>query len=335
MDRIALANRLEGLSKVFVAHSPYSRDLKAMAHVLSQIDDQKFQTVLSSDFSADVEAATPPMSIGLNIPQHGRSTGAPSVARGGLNRQQKIEQAKSLFGISDQEAGEIVDQVSKKQTQTAPQITPSQVPTGAPGGMSMEASETNSEIGKYWNREASDAIRDNLLRDVLGMDKAICCDTHRHLDKDQIPDGTHAGLPERAATLKPEQTPNIAPVLDSKIVEKSHGAVKKEAGIEDLKKMKAEKAEKKSEGLEEKAKAQAEDTAETLGKAKKQEEVAEKAEGETKKSEKKEEKKAPAKEDKDATDSTDMVVEGIELTASMDDIELSAEESAKLNQLFV
>ena len=56
MDRIALAKRLEGLSKVFASDSPYHRDLKAMSEVLQKVDDDKFKTILSTDFVSDVAA---------------------------------------------------------------------------------------------------------------------------------------------------------------------------------------------------------------------------------------------------------------------------------------
>jgi len=350
MDRIALAKRLEGLSKVFVANSPYHRDLRAMAHVLSEIDDEKFRKVLSADFTPDKEAAIPPVPV---LPQSGPAeTVGRHRAMGGLTPEQKIQTAIEEFGVSREDAVKVLNELRRKKTQVAPERVPTRVPVGVPEGMAMDASETNAEIGKYWNREASEAIRNNLLRDVLGVDKTTCCDTHRHLDKDQIPQGKHAGLPDRGATLKPEQTPDIVPVLDSHIVEKSHGAVRKEAGAEAIHEEKAEEHAEKAEEMKGEAKEHAEKAKETMEEAEKAEDKAEKheekaekveekkeapAEEETpedKKKEKKEEKKEDKKESKKEA-AEPMVVEGIELTASMEDVELSAEESEKLNKLFV
>lgn len=92
----------------------------------------------------------------------------------------------------------------------------------------MEASENK---GGYWNREASTAVINNLLRDVVGMEKTVCCDTGRHITKEQTMDG-HRKTVEKPATLKPEQTPEIEDVLKSNMVEKSHGKVRKEAAKE-------------------------------------------------------------------------------------------------------
>jgi hypothetical protein len=76
----------------------------------------------------------------------------------------------------------------------------------------------SEEVGLYWNVEASDAILASLVKDVTGAT----------LTKEQTPDGTKKA--EKPATLKEDQTPSIKENLDSGIVKKSKGAVKKEAG---------------------------------------------------------------------------------------------------------
>lgn len=94
----------------------------------------------------------------------------------------------------------------------------------------MSAEATDKTAGMYWNKESSEAVVDYLLRDVVGMNKSVCCDTGRKLEADQVPDGSHKGVPEKPNTLKPEQTPDIAASLDTDMVSKSRGAVRKEAG---------------------------------------------------------------------------------------------------------
>jgi hypothetical protein len=189
-----------------------------------------------------------------------------------------------------------------------------------------------SSDGMFWNKEASEAIQSYLLKDVLGMDKAICCDTGRKLEKDQIPDGTHSG--EKAPTLKPEQTPDQKDVLDSGIVEKSHGKVQKEAGsiegpgVPDgtgpnkdnpecpKNKEKEDKSAATTQEVKDKAK---EEALKKLQKAQAEKEQAEKA-----------------KKDKDANEELEASLsEGIELSSPMDDVVLDANEQNELSKLFV
>ena len=191
MDRIALAKRLESLSGVFANHTPYNRDLKAMSYVLNKMADDKFKTILSGDFSAeDIDSCMCGEGPGP-LPGMGSPAGEP-------------------VGLPGDEKPKVI--VIKKQE-------------GMP--MSMEANEKTA--GMFWCKEASKAVVDNLLRDVVGMNKSQCCDTGRKLDKEQTPDGHHDG--EKAKTLTPEQTPDDAASIDTDMVKKSRGAVKKEAGV--------------------------------------------------------------------------------------------------------
>jgi len=286
MDRIALAKRLESLSSVFASHTPYNRDLKAMSYVLSKLSDDKFQTILSGDFNADEHEAC---MCGAGPGPAVIPMGAPADVSVG-----EPEEEKKIIVIKTD------------------------------GGMPMSAEATEKTAGMFWCKEASQAVVDNLLRDVVAMNKSVCCDTGKHLEKEQIPDGTHAGLPERGVALKPEQTPDIAPVLDSKIVEKSHGAVKKEAAeqSEDEKQDEASKEasladikKKKEEAEKEKLEKDVKD----LKKAKKEKKASDEEEDD--------------KDDKDAAEGSSSF-EGIELVASMDEVELDANEASELSKLF-
>jgi hypothetical protein len=193
------------------------------------------------------------------------------------------------------------------------------------------------------------------------MNKSVCCDTGRHLDKEQIPDGTHK--PTLAPTLKKEQAPDIEKSINSGMVEKSHGAVQKEAGskkgpgksspkckingedkeasLEDIKKAKAKKEDEKAKAdIESLKKAQkskkkaSEEEAEEKEEAQKLVEEAKEGleEAKEKLEEAREEEEKAEKEEKDAT--TSSIIDGIELMASMDEVELGADEAAKLSRLF-
>lgn len=192
MDRIALAKRLESFSEVFANHTPFYRDLKAMSYVLNKMADDKFNGILAQDIMPDIPE-NPVADENIESCMLGKGPG------------------NAIVGTPPSAEPKVI--VIKKEEE---------VP------MSAEAGEKNN--GMFWNKEASQEIVDNLLRDVVGMNKTICCDTGRKLDKDQVPDGSHAGIPEKPNTLKPEQTPDIADSLDSDMVKKSKGAVKKEAG---------------------------------------------------------------------------------------------------------
>jgi hypothetical protein len=186
------------------------------------------------------------------------------------------------------------------------------------------------------------------------MDKAICCDTKRHLDKDQVPEAVHAGLPSKPANLKPEQTPDLKDVLNSDMYAKSKKTpLKKEATEKKAAEESAEKAEDKpavkSDKPADKPKpaVKSDKPADEPKPAEKSEEVkaerseekakdlkedakkkSEKATEDLKKAEKEEKKSEPEKE------STTFDFEGIELSAGMEDVELTAEEAAKLSKLF-
>lgn len=341
MDRIALAKRLESLSSVFASHTPYNRDLRAMAYVLNKMADDKFTSILSGDFTQeDVDSC-----------MCGKGPGSPL--------QQIIPMGKPM----PEEAQPADEPVLVIKTE---------------GGIPMSAEATEKTAGMFWCKEASMAVVDNLLRDVVGMNKSQCCSTGAKLESKQVPNGSHDG--EKAPTLKPEQTPDDAASIKTNMVEKSRGAVKKEAGsikgpgipdgtgpMKDSPECKMKKEEEKEAGkapdIAEKMKAKKEEAdkeklkkdVKELKKGKKAsedsdekaEQAAEKMEDEAQKDvekakeqlEKAEEKLEEAKkveekaesEEKDASSS---ITEGIELMASMDEVELDANEAAELSKLF-
>jgi predicted SnoaL-like aldol condensation-catalyzing enzyme len=377
MDRIALAKRLEGLSKVFASGTPYHRDLKAMAEVLTKVEDDKFQTILSADFVPDAtEAGFGSMSFpGSQYDRSGINRFFSNLAK---NQPQKAQQIKKLEeetmavfepqptpqGTPAQPVIQAAEEVTafggmsfpgsqysrgginqffanliKNSPQQAPRLKKLEEETMAifepqqfdpsvaknvapmPGLTRMAASD-----GMFWNKEASEAIQSYLLKDVLGMDKAICCDTGRKLEKGQVPDGTHDG--EKAPTLKPEQTPDQKDVLDSGIVEKSHGKVQKEASAESTEKKDPEACDKEATVTEEEKSAAT--TQEVKDKAK------EEALKKLQKAQAEKEQADKAKKDKDANEELEAsLTEGIELSSPMDDVTLDANEQNELSKLFV
>lgn len=312
MDRIALAKRLESLSSVFASHTPYNRDLRAMSYVLSKLSDDKFKTIVSSNFDADVAEACMcgkgPGALPAVIPM------GDDVPMGGAP-------------VVDVPVPEGVNKVI--------------VIKGDEGPMSAEATEKTA--GMFWCKEASQAVVDNLLKDVVAMNKTVCCDTGRKLETEQIPDGTHKGIPEKPVTLKPEQTPDVSESIETGMVQKSHGAVQKEAGsIEGPGKPDGTGPMKDSPECSKNKEDASKDA--SLADIKKKKEEAEKAKLEKdvkdlkkakkeKKASDEEDDKDAEKDDKDAAESSSSF-EGIELTASMDEVELGVDEAAQLSKLF-
>jgi hypothetical protein len=335
MDRKVLSNRIQGLSEVFASDNAMHQDLKAMSYVLSQMSDEKFANVVNPEFSGEMEKEA----FVLGGPKHepyqqgghsGPSMGGLGSGAGAVKDPVDLAVGMMEKGLIPSDENVLLQAAKKfnakaKLEQSKTPVTQGVPPVNQLKGLTRYAGE-DLEDGAYWNKEASDKVRDFLLKDVVGMDKSICCDTNRHLDKEQMPDATKKQT--KPATLKEEQTPKLSEALDSKIVEKAKAAkpVNKEAGSEKgpgipdgtgpgkdspecpKSKEKEEKGEKKEE--------------------KKKEKKEEKGE---KKEDKKEEKKEEKKEDKDANVE---VVEGIELTATDMDVTLSADDEAALSKLF-
>lgn len=318
MDRIALAKRLEGLSSVFASETPFNRDLKAMSFVLSKLSDEKFASILASDFNPDVGITEEVDACGMGV--------------------------NPMITPEDQDKKVLIIKTPNKEEAAV---------------MSEEA--TDKTAGMYWNKESSEAVVNYLLRDIVGMQKTICCDTGSKLEANQIPDGSHKGVPLKPNTLTPEQTPDIAASLDTNMVKKSDGAVRKEAGskkgpgipdgtgpMKDSPqcKMKDKKEEKKASEKEDEDKIEEKDSAEKEAKisdveksrAERKEDEAEKAHERAEKAEEKEQMKEEDKEeDKESCmkkEANSSFFEGIELTASMDEVTLGDAEAKMLSKLF-
>jgi hypothetical protein len=332
-----------------------------MSYVLNKMAQDKFDSILSGDFSSDELDAC---MCGGKGPGEGLGDGMPKIIPVGGPGKPGIP---GMPGMPEGPMGEEVIEIKLGQEENP-----------------MSAEATEKTAGMFWCKEASKAVIDNLLRDVVGMNKSQCCDTGRKLEKDQIPDGGHDG--EKAATLKPEQTPDDAASIKTDMVAKSHGAVKKEAGsvkgpgvpdgtgphggtkkcqvkegekeasLEDIKRkkeedekkkdkkkldelakaQKAKKSVKASEEEGEKAEQDAEDKEEKakdlLEQAEKDEKKAEEAEGEKDATV---EPASPAVEPASpAVEPNCSMFDGIELMASMDEVELNASEAAELSKLF-
>jgi len=317
MNRIALSDRLEGMSKVFAEENPIAQDLKAMAFALRNTTDEKFASVLNPEFEADVQSSEEVDAAGFGgqgWAPYQRGDNLPSTS--GLSHGNKPISTEALAKAFEQMAktkkqvtfGEILE--SLKGMVKAPMADPGVAPIKE--GAEEIAVEASEDAGLFWTKEATEYITANLIKNVLGMDKSICCDTKRKLTPAQMPEGQHAG--QKAPTLKPEQVPNQE-YLDSKMVEKSHGAVKKEATEQEEElKMTPEELEKHEKG----------ETKAEEAKEKKEDPKAEKAE----------DKKMEQAEKTEEIEANIFTAEGIELSGSMDEVDASSEEIQKLSALF-
>lgn len=336
MDRIALSDKLEGISKVFKEESKFAQDLSAMAYVLKNTDDARFASVI-----AEVEANENVDAAGVGFGQMPMQKG-PSAQPGQRSRALNLgPQSQKPFQLSEnfvaklestftdpQQQG-VIDTIKKNLKKLMPSMDIK--PEAAPAKSAAEeeevvtaSEETNENAGMFWNKEASDLIAQNLMKDVLGMDKSICCDTKQKLSPEQVPDGHKKA--EKPSSLKPEQTPSVDDVLDSDIVKESNKTpLKKEAG------------DAKGPGVPDK------DGKGPLGgteecpmseENKDSDDAAEKKEEKTQDKAEKKEDKAQEMEKGATEEPTVIVAEGIELGPRMDEIELDGEEAQKLSKLF-
>lgn len=228
----------------------------------------------------------------------------------------KLSSIMNAYVAAHPEASE-QEQTTFTQQLVNPSIKPEQAPAPVTASEPTEK-EANMEEGLYWNKEASQVIVANLLRDVLGMDKTVNLDSGRHLTPEQKPEGQHDGV--KAPNLKPEQTPDQE-YLDSGIVEKSHDKIRKEAGDS-----------KKSDEDTSKSEQTNEDRGDSTDPVKDVE----------KKEEEKKLEDVPVESSKKKASEAPVIIEepvaqtfeGIELEASMDEVVMSDEEKAKLSALF-
>lgn len=334
MNRIALSKRLEGLSQVFASDHPIGRDLKTMSYVLANMADEKYAAVLSEAFEAD---AAEDKEAGM-MPEEVRSDPAREKQ---LEQMVQKSQAKNpnkavMQVITTKSLSDKVKDFILKADPKAQLIGKEQPQAKEAGEEEMDTSkETPKTAGEFWSREASEAVMQNLVRDVVGMDKSICCDTNQKLTPEQRPEGQHNG--EKPASLKPDQTPDQKDVLKSNIVEKAKAAkpinkeaAKKEEIVEEVEEKESGEAavvkdELVQEGKEAGGCKGCENPECECNKGKEAQD-----EGEPPVEEKEEEKKEE-EEDKEASV---LMSEGVELVSPMEDVSMDEKEAANLSKLF-
>lgn len=314
MDRIALSKRLESFANVFASHTPMNRDLRAMAHVISNMDEERYSSILSEGFVPEIGYAGKGMGPGMGMgpgvgmkPGKGLGFGAP---------QQKAVVVK----IEPQDSDE-------KSEDAEPSITEAEACKNTESG--LETEEMSS-----WDKSASEAVLDSLVRDVVAMDKKFDGESNAKLPSEQIPDNDHKGLPETPKELKDEQTPDLGESYDSGMVDKSKikGGVKKEAQdekkksdpIAEIKEMQAENLEGQADRASEKADKKKKEVEKILEKAEKADEK--------EKVDKESEEESENAEKKEVEASSNFG--GIELCPSMEEINPNSDEIQKLSQLF-
>jgi len=358
MDRIAISKRLEGLSTVFSNDTKISSDLRAMSYVLANMPDEKFSAILNPSFTPDapVEAAMP-LTVGLGGGPRGlsdRPNRSQDRTRNQVGPGKDMDDAafdrivnKIVSWAEGDKKRKVLDKVEEIKAIIKPAVL-EDVKAPVMAGEKEEVVE-----GSYWNKEASAQVVNNLVKSVVGMNKVQIKDTGRKLTPNETPDGKHTGVPETPATLKEDQTPNQVDVLDSDMVKKTNGPVKKEAadekdagqnapggnqnnpnrsadellggkkkeaGIEEIKEQKVEKAEEQADKMQEKAKENVEKAQKGLEKAEEKKDVVKKVEKEVKEA---------------SVDTASISVAGIELYTPMEEVTLNASEAEELNKLFM
>ena len=343
MDKIALAERLEGFAKVFATENPIAIDLTAMGKVLRGMSDEKFAQIINPEME-EVEA------VGLLIPGQGRGQGIgrnlPYSTRKEMEKGHGFGGPKAVIEPSEDEGAVdlqrmLSDPAYKKKIEDLAK---------------MAQEEESEETGKKasWNKQASAAVLQNLVNEVFAMDKTVCCDTKQKLTKEQMPDATKKQ--ETPSTLKTEQTPHLSEALDSDMVAKSKkaktpkSASKEEEKTEEMYEEREESALKEiAEGLE--IAQEGLDKVEKFEEAEKALELSEDEEGEEgeekeagkataeerlekmEKAQKAKEIKEKSRPSKEAGET--IVAEGFEFEASMQELEMDSAEQKKLESLFI
>lgn len=352
MNKIALAERLEGYSKVFASECPLAIDLVAMGKALRDMSDEKFASIVDAAFEADKEADYVGQVAPKYVP-HGR------VQTPGMRNRQKYQDMgkpgeKAVMNLIDR-AG---DGDEKAQAEIMNRLTKSAMgevyaAEDKEAGQNAKCQKAqykasdkpvnDKAAGENWSKEASAAVLNALVRDVTGMNKEVCCDTKQELTKEQMPDGEKKA--EKPSTLTDDQTPDVAEALDTNMVAESNKApLKKEAASEaqerarenfkkmiQKKKKQGEQGEKSAqESQHEKAEKSAAKGGRAAERARARKEEQEKAE-QKKRLEKVEEAQKGAEA---ASEDQTVVAEGFEFEASIQDIEINPEEQKKLASLF-
>lgn len=228
MNKIALAERLEGYAKVFASECPIAVDLVAMGEALRHMDDEKFATIINDDYQADEEVEA----VGLGVPMGPGPKYGPGVSRPSQQRPGYGPGGRGpMMALQPPTQEELVKnpQLAKEWAQKVERALQAQDETVDAGQNTDIPKAKNEPVGKSWSKSASAAVLQALVRDVTGMNKSVCCDTNQKLTKEQMPDAEKKA--ETPASLKPDQTPDESESLDSNMVAKSKKTpVKKEAG---------------------------------------------------------------------------------------------------------
>lgn len=373
MNKIALAERLEGYAKVFASECPIAVDLVAMGKALRQMNEEKFASIINSGYDADEEVEA------LWVSGPGQRRG-PGPSRMTQMQQQRGESGggRGAKIIADLAArAENDSQFAKKLEEFAERNAADQDDDTVDAGQNTDIPKAKDKpVGQSWSKSASAAVLQALVRDVTGMNKSICCDTKQKLTKEQMPDAEKKA--ETPPSLKPDQTPDESESLDSDMVAKSKKTpLKKEAGSKkgpgkpdgtgpwsgtekcpksDKDAQDEEEFEEKHEETEEKALKEIADGLETaqeglekIEKSEAAEEAVDKMQDKDKAKEagKKttEEELAEMKKQKDLKKKSrpemeeksagdTVVAEGFEFDATMQDIDINPEEQKKLASLF-
>ena len=324
MDKIALAKRFEGFSKVFAEDSSIGVDLKAMSDALVGMTDEKFASIVNSNYEAEafVSPMSPdPQALQNRVPMSQRPAGGqknvPTDPMFSFPNQAKLTQVAQQNGVSVPQLQGILEALKTNKA----------------------ASEEKAPVSKdNWSKEAFNHVANNLVRDVLGMNKSVCCDTGRKLDKKQMPDATKApetkGVrptdQDTGRALTPEQIPSKAEALASDMYKKSKGPVKKEAA-EDTDVAEAEKTQAE-DSAKDAAKASEAERLEKLEKAKAKADAEDKKKKLDENKIKKDQKDAKEEEEVEAGE---IFAEGISFDNVMSDsIDANDPEIKKLSSLF-
>lgn len=324
MDKVALSKRLESLSEVFASQTPMYRDLKAMAHVLANMAEDRYAMILSDAYSPEVAAGIADEDdstiTGCGIIEKGISTGPGRGLGRGLEKDPVVINI-NVSDDKDKEESPIEDSVEDTLTESLP------APEACGPYKKSDEEEEDS-----WDKCASEKVVDYILKDVLAMDKKFDGDTGLKLKEEQKPQGHRKGLPSTPPELKKEQTPDQKETLDSDMVAKSKVKnLKKEAAEDEVEKedtpisklinSEADRDEANVEKKRQKAEDAMRDVEESPEKAP-EIDLDEDILGEDK------------KEEKDTKEASDSSFGGIELCASMEDVDMSSEEIEKLSSFF-
>lgn len=243
MNKIALAERLEGYSKIFASENPMAIDLMAMGKALRVMSDEKFASNINSEFDIDgvTEATDDKESAMVPFTQPGKEPSMPGGAlpagrrmqrqRPGIGRGRAMLEPPTQAELMENPelAREWADKVEQAFGKAASEEnTEKDVEAGQ--NTEYQGKTKEKMVGEKWSKAASAAVLQNLVRDVVGMNKSICCDTKQHLTKEQMPDAEKKA--QTPSSLKPDQTPDKSEALDTDMVSKANKAkpVNKEAG---------------------------------------------------------------------------------------------------------